>query len=96
MQVMQISGLDKKRMRIFLEDGRSFVLYRGEVRRYSLEEGAELSAGQYEEICSEILKKRARRRTMHLLEKICQAVLNHPPFLVVSQTPQHIDRKSVV
>ncbi len=70
MQVMQISGLDKKRMRIFLEDGRSFVLYRGEVRRYSLEEGAELSAGQYEEICSEILKKRARRRTMHLLEKM--------------------------
>ena len=67
---MQISGLDKKRMRIFLEDGRSFVLYRGEVRRYSLEEGAELSAGQYEEICSEILKKRARRRTMHLLEKM--------------------------
>lgn len=70
MQVMQISGLDKKRMRIFLEDGRSFVLYRGEVRRYSLEEGAELSDGQYEEICSEILKKRARRRTMHLLEKM--------------------------
>lgn len=70
MQVMQISGLDKKRMRIFLEDGRSFVLYRGEVRRYSLEEGEELSDGQYEEICSEILKKRARRRTMHLLEKM--------------------------
>ncbi len=70
MQIVQMTGLDKKRIRIFLEDGRSFVLYRGEVRRYSLEENAELSNEQYEEICSEILRKRARRRTMHLLEKM--------------------------
>lgn len=70
MQIVQMTGLDKKRIRIFLEDGRSFVLYRGEVRRYSLEENSELSNEQYEEICSEILRKRARRRTMHLLEKM--------------------------
>ena len=47
MQVMQISGLDKKRMRIFLEDGRSFVLYRGEVRRYSLEDSMRKSAVRF-------------------------------------------------
>lgn len=70
MQIVQMNGLDKKRIRVLLEDGRSFVLYRGEVRRYSLEEGSELSDEQYEEICSEILRKRARRRTMHLLEKM--------------------------
>lgn len=70
MQIIQIAELDKKRIRIFLEDGRNFVLYKGEGRRFALEEGAELSEEQYEEICKDILIKRARRRTMHLLEKM--------------------------
>ncbi|TGY95435.1 regulatory protein RecX [Petralouisia muris] len=70
MQIVQMIGLDKKRTRVILEDGRSFVLYRGEVRRYSLEEQQELTEEQYEEIRSEVLIKRARRRTMHLLEKM--------------------------
>ena len=70
MQIVQISEIDKKRMRISLEDGRKFVLYKGEIRKLCLEEGGEISEEQYEEICSEILVKRARRRTMHLLEKM--------------------------
>ena len=70
MMVTEIMELDKKRIRIFLEGGNSFVLYRGEGRKYHLQEGSQLSQEQYEEICSEILTKRARRRTMHLLEKM--------------------------
>lgn len=70
MLITQISELDKKRIRIFLEGGKSFVLYQGEGRKYHLQEGEELSKEQYEEICNEILIKRARRRTMHLLEKM--------------------------
>lgn len=70
MQIVQISEIDKKRMRISLEDGRKFVLYKGEIRKLCLEECGEISEEQYEEICSEILVKRARRRTMHLLEKM--------------------------
>ncbi|MCI8484592.1 MAG: regulatory protein RecX [Lachnospiraceae bacterium] len=70
MQIVQISEIDKKRIRISLEDGRKFALYRGERKKLSLEEGGEISEEQYEEICSEILVKRARRRTMHLLEKM--------------------------
>ena len=70
MQIVQITELDKKRIRIFLEDGRNFVLYKGEGRRFCLKEGEELSEEQYGEIRSEILIKRARSRTMHLLEKM--------------------------
>lgn len=70
MMITQITELDKKRIRIFLEEGNSFVLYRGEGRKYHLQEGSELSQELYEEIRSEILIKRARRRTMHLLEKM--------------------------
>ena len=70
MQIVQIAELDKKRIRIFLEGGKDFVLYKGEGRRFSLKEGAELSEEQYQEIYSDILIKRARRRTMHLLESM--------------------------
>ncbi|EOS22419.1 hypothetical protein C806_03758 [Lachnospiraceae bacterium 3-1] len=70
MLITQIAELDKKRIHIFLEGGKSFVLYRGEGRKYSLQEGEELSQEQYEEICNDILIKRARKRTMHLLEKM--------------------------
>lgn len=70
MQIIQILELDKKRVRIRLEDGCEFALYKAEKRRYDLQEGRELSPAQFEEICQEILIKRARRRTMHLLEKM--------------------------
>lgn len=70
MQIEQVAEIDKKRVRIVLEDGKNFVLYKGEGRRFHLKEGEELSEEQYEEIRSEILIKRARRRAMHLLEKM--------------------------
>lgn len=70
MQVIQILELDKKRVRIRLENGCEFALYKGEGRQYGLQEGGELSREQYEDICREILIKRARKRTMHLLEKM--------------------------
>lgn len=70
MLVTELAELDKKRTRVFLEDGESFVVYRGEVKKYSIQEGEELPEGQYEEIRSEVLVKRAKKRAMHLLEKM--------------------------
>lgn len=70
MQVVQIEELDKKRVRIILEDGCSFPLYKGESRQYCLQEGEELTQEQFQEIQEEILIKRARKRVMHLLEKM--------------------------
>ena len=70
MQVVQIEELDKKRVRIQLEDGCSFPLYKGESRKYGLQEGVELTREQFQEICQETLIKRARKRTMQLLEKM--------------------------
>lgn len=70
MQIIRMEELDKKRIRIFLEDGIDFVLYKGECRRFHFKEGEECSGEQYDEIRSEILIKRARRRVMHLLERM--------------------------
>lgn len=70
MLITQISELDKKRMCIRTREGISFVLYKGEVRRYALREEEELSEEVYKEIREEILIKRARKRAMYLLEKM--------------------------
>lgn len=70
MLITQISELDKKRMMIRTDEADSFVLYKGEVRKLALKEGEELPTEVYEEIRSEILIKRARKRAMFLLEKM--------------------------
>lgn len=70
MLVAELAELDKKRVRVILEGGEDFVLYRGEVKRYSIQEGEELPQGQYEEIRTEVLAKRAKKRAMHLLENM--------------------------
>lgn len=70
MQIMEIAELDKKRMRIVLEDRSSFALYKGEARQYGLQQGEELSEELFEEICEKVLVKRARKRAMHLLQRM--------------------------
>lgn len=70
MLITQISEVDKKRMMIHTEEGVSFVLYKGEIRRFDLKEGQELANEVYEEIRTDILIKRARKRAMFLLEKM--------------------------
>lgn len=70
MQVERMEELDKKRVLVALDNGREFALYKGEGKKYALVEGGELSQEQYEEIHNEILAKRARRRAMHLLERM--------------------------
>lgn len=69
MLITQISEVDKKRMMIHTEEGVTFVLYKGEIRRFDLKEGQELANEVYEEIRTDILIKRARKRAMFLLEK---------------------------
>lgn len=70
MQVIQVAELDKKRVKICLEDGTYFALYKSENRRYGLLEGEDISQDILQEIYQDILRKRARKRTMHLLEQM--------------------------
>lgn len=67
MKVSEIEPLDKRRSRITLDDGRVFVLYRGEIRRYHLEAGGEIGEELYAGIVGEVLKKRARERSLYYL-----------------------------
>ncbi|HIU77186.1 MAG TPA: regulatory protein RecX [Candidatus Pelethocola excrementipullorum] len=67
MIIESIKPVNKKRYQIITDEQLAFVLYKGELSRYRLEEGCELLPEVYQEIVEEILKKRAKLRAMHLL-----------------------------
>lgn len=68
--VVSVEPLSKGKRRLHLDNGEVWVLYSGELRTCSLAEGTELSQEQYGQIRREIIGKRAKKRAMHLLEKM--------------------------
>lgn len=60
----------KGRKRVVFDNRDAVVLYRAELARLDLDVDAEVSDRDYELIYSEILPKRAKKRAMHLLEKM--------------------------
>ena len=69
MEITSLVKLTKGRAKICLDSGADFVLYKKEYEHYGIEEGAELSELQYQEILTEILIPRCKKRALHLLEK---------------------------
>lgn len=69
MEITKIQALTKQKYRIFLDGKSAFAVYKGELSRYHLEEGAVLPPEVYEELVNRVLKKRATLRAMHILER---------------------------
>ena len=70
MYVTKIEPVTKAKYKVFLEEQFAFVLYKGELSRYMIQEGAEISQETLKEIKKEVLEKRAKLRAMHLLERM--------------------------
>ncbi|WP_313583689.1 regulatory protein RecX [Lacrimispora sp.] len=68
MTVMEIVPVDKRRSKVILDEDFTLVLYRGEIRKFGIEEGKLLSEETYQEILNEVLFKRARERVLFLLK----------------------------
>ena len=68
MLVTQISEVTKSRSRVYLDGKVAFVLYKGELRQFQIREGQELSPESYRDIMTQILPKRAKLRSMNLLQ----------------------------
>ena len=68
MMVTAVIPVEKRKSKVFLEEGFAFVLYRGEVERYRIEEGRELEDTVYEEILRDILCPRSKEYALHLLK----------------------------
>ncbi len=67
MTVTQVAEASGSRRRVYLDGQFAFLLYQGELRRFHIEEGQELSEESYQCIMTQILPKRAKLRSMNLL-----------------------------
>ena len=68
MRVTSIVPVDKRKSKVFLDEDFAFVLYGGELRRYGISEGGQVSEELYRRIVEEVLNKRARERSLYLLQ----------------------------
>ncbi|WP_022765614.1 regulatory protein RecX [Butyrivibrio sp. XPD2006] len=69
MVITEIKELDKKRSKIYIDGEFAFVLYKRELRDYSIREGQELTETNYQDIIDVVLPKRCKLRAMNLLQK---------------------------
>lgn len=68
MIVTEIIAITKSRYRVVLDETMSFVLYKGELNRFHIQEGAEFPEDIYRSLLHETLPKRAKLRCMNLLK----------------------------
>lgn len=71
MKITGIEAVTKTKYRVYVEEQFAFVLYKGELSRFHLKEGEELSEETVKSI-REILLKRAKLRAMHLLNDMAR------------------------
>ena len=70
MQVTKIESVTKTKFKVYLEEQFAFVLYKGELSRFKIQEGAELSQETVNQIKNEVLVKRVKLRAMYLLNQM--------------------------
>ena len=69
MIVTKIVLVTKLKYKVFLDEEFAFVLYKGELSLYGIQEGKEVSQNTVNRIVKEVLEKRAKLRAMHILER---------------------------
>ena len=69
MIIKALIPINKGKSKICLSNGTDFVLYKGDIKRYNIKEGYEITEEIYGLIFDTILIPRCRKRAMHLLEK---------------------------
>ena len=69
MTITEIREWKKGKYLICLNDEPVFALYAKEIAEYALNEGEELDDGKYADILDNVLIKRAKSRTLHLLDR---------------------------
>ena len=88
MQVTCVEHLDKGKRKIHLDTGESYILYRNEIRSQGIREEDFLTEDMYRHIIKDIIGKRAKKRALHLLEKMDRTESQLREKLAVSEYPQ--------
>ncbi len=68
MTVTEIEPCTKTKFKVYIDGTFAFVLYKGELSRYGIRKGGEVSEETVQKIRTEVILKRAKLRAMHLLE----------------------------
>lgn len=87
-QIVRFENLTKGKYRIGFENGISCQVYGYEIRGMKLEENTYISETQYVHILKDIVGKRAKKRAMHLLEKMDRTEQQLRDKLALSEYPQ--------
>ena len=87
-KVCGIEKLDKGKYRISFETGIHCLVYGYEIRVMKLEEDTYISEEQYQHILREIVGKRAKKRAMHLLERMDRTEQQLREKLLASDYPE--------
>ena len=93
--VVSVEQLSKGKQRLRLDNGEVWVLYSGELRSCSLAEGTELTQTQYEQSRGDIIGKRAKKRAMHLLEKMDRTEQQLRKKLLESEYPEDLAEEAI-
>lgn len=67
MVVTKTEAVTKSKYKVYIDGQFAFVLYKGELSRYHLQEGCEVSRELYDTVRKDVVLKRARLRALHLL-----------------------------
>lgn len=90
MTVTGIEPLGKNRKRVYVDEQPAFILYRGELSRYGIEEGSTLTEEVRREIMEEVLTKRAKLRCMNLLKSMDRTEFQLRQKLTLGEYPAEI------
>lgn len=70
MLVTRLQKISDRKTRVFLEDGMSFPLYAGEIRKYHISQEEEIPDPVLGEILDDVLTRRAKLRCLNLLKSM--------------------------
>ena len=95
MVIAQIDTLNKGRIRIWLEEGFSFTVYKKEIRHLELEVGTVVTVQQYQEMIDTVLIPRAKKRALYLIEKKDRTEMELREKLNQNEYPQEVIEAAV-
>lgn len=93
--ITAIGQPSKEKRRLQLDNGEIWILYPGEVRSLHLSEGMVLTEQQYIQIHRDVIGKRAKKRAMHLLERMDRSERELRRKLAESEYPEDLIDEAV-
>ena len=94
----KISGIDNLgggRFLVHTEEGEAFPLYKEELLHYGIQEGEVLEEKSCREIMEELLPKRAKKKALHLLERMDRTEAQLLNKLLELKYPEQIAHEAV-